>query len=62
MVEAVLGKDRDEERFIRILAWVSFTGARRFVQIVAARLAASVPTGKPCSPAIDQAAANTLAA
>lgn len=28
MVEDVLGKDRNEERFIRILAWASFTAAR----------------------------------
>ena len=37
MAEAVLAGDRDEARFIRILAWASFTGARRFVQLVAAR-------------------------
>ncbi|MGI9351772.1 MAG: carboxymuconolactone decarboxylase family protein [Rhizobiaceae bacterium] len=37
MAEAVLGEDQDEERFIRILAWASFTGARRFVQLVAER-------------------------
>ncbi len=37
MAEAVLGDDRDEESFIRILAWASFTGARRFIQIVAAK-------------------------
>ena len=35
MVEAVLGDDRDEARFIRILAWASLTGARRFVEWVA---------------------------
>ncbi len=37
MAEAVLGDERDEERFIRILAWASFPGARRFVQILAER-------------------------
>ena len=37
MAEAVLGESRDEERFVRILAWASFTGARRFIQIVADR-------------------------
>ena len=41
MAEAVLGNDRDEERFIRILAWASFTGARRFVQLVAERSVAA---------------------
>ncbi len=44
MVEAVLGYGRDEERFIRILAWASFTGARRFVQLVTER---SVPAEYP---------------
>ena len=28
MVEDVLGKDRNEERLIRILAWSSFTASR----------------------------------
>ena len=37
MAEAVLGDAGDERRFIRILAWASFVGARRFVQLVAAR-------------------------
>lgn len=37
LAEAVLGEDRDEERFIRILAWASFSGARRFIQLVAER-------------------------
>jgi len=46
MAQAVLGDDRDEERFIRILAWASFTGARRFVQIVVAKSAAGLATGK----------------
>lgn len=39
MVVDVLGEDRDEERFIRILAWSSFMAARRFAQIVAQRVA-----------------------
>jgi AhpD family alkylhydroperoxidase len=43
MAEAVLGDDGNEERFIRILAWASFTGARRFVQLVASR---SRPAGQ----------------
>ena len=46
MAEAVLGKDRDEERFIRILAWASFTGARRFVQLVIERSAAAEAQAK----------------
>jgi len=39
MAEAVLDYCDDEERFIRILAWASFTGARRFAQLVAERAA-----------------------
>ena len=38
MAEAVLDYCDDEERFIRILAWASFTGARRFAQLVAERV------------------------
>ena len=41
MAMDVLGDDRDEERFIRILAWCSFTGARRFAQLVAERVGAA---------------------
>lgn len=35
MVEAVLGTDRNEERFLRILAWSSFTAARYFANRIA---------------------------
>ena len=35
MVVDVLGEARDEARFIRILAWASFTAARRFARVVA---------------------------
>src|SRR5262245_35668777 len=35
LVEDVLSEDRCEERFIRILAWASFSGARRFAQRLA---------------------------
>lgn len=38
MVADVLGENRDEERFIRILAWCSFTAARRFAGIVSQRI------------------------
>lgn len=38
MVTDVLGGDGDEERFIRILAWSSFSAARRFAQIVAQKI------------------------
>jgi hypothetical protein len=38
MVTDVMGKHKDEERFIRILAWASFTAARRFAQIVSAKI------------------------
>src|SRR5215471_16779214 len=35
LVDDVLSADRCEERFIRILAWASFSGARRFAQRIA---------------------------
>jgi AhpD family alkylhydroperoxidase len=35
LVDDVLSEDRCEERFIRILAWASFSGARRFAQRIA---------------------------
>jgi hypothetical protein len=35
LVEDVCKEDRGEERFIRILAWASFSGARRFAQRIA---------------------------
>jgi hypothetical protein len=35
LVEDVLEEDRGEERFIRILAWASFSSARRFAQRIA---------------------------
>jgi len=35
LVEDVLNADRSEERFIRILAWASFSGARRFARRIA---------------------------
>jgi AhpD family alkylhydroperoxidase len=37
MVADVMGEDDDEERFIRIVAWSSFTAARHFARIVARR-------------------------
>jgi hypothetical protein len=40
MVYDVLGEDRNEERFIRILAWSSFASARRVAQIIAQKVAA----------------------
>jgi AhpD family alkylhydroperoxidase len=40
IVYDALGEDRNEERFIRVLAWSSFTAARRFTQIVAQKVAA----------------------
>jgi AhpD family alkylhydroperoxidase len=39
MVNDVIGEARDEERFVRILAWSSFVSARRFAQLVAQRVA-----------------------
>src|SRR5215831_11338347 len=35
LVEEILKEDRGEERFIRILAWASFSSARRFAQRLA---------------------------
>lgn len=35
LVYELMGKNWDEERFIRILAWASFSGARRFVRVIA---------------------------
>lgn len=42
LVEDVLSEDRCEERFIRILAWASFSGARRFAQRIAATTGCSL--------------------
>lgn len=39
LAEAVLGDERDEDRFVKILAWASFAGARRFANLVAERSA-----------------------
>ena len=39
LAEAVLGDERDENRFVKILAWASFAGARRFASLVAERSA-----------------------
>jgi len=41
LVEDVLREDRCEERFIRILAWTSFSGARRFAERIAEAAACS---------------------
>jgi len=46
MVLDVLGEGRDEERFIRILAWSSFAGARRFARIVADKVAQTTSTSR----------------
>jgi len=37
LADAVLGVERDEQQFIRVLAWASFNGARRFIQLVVER-------------------------
>ena len=39
--EEVLEIAGSEEEFVRILAWASFTGARRFAQILAAKIKAA---------------------
>jgi AhpD family alkylhydroperoxidase len=38
MAEAVLVENPDEEWFVRVLAWASFTGARRVAQIMARKV------------------------
>jgi hypothetical protein len=40
MVADVMDEERDEERFVRILAWSSFATARRFAQLVARKAGA----------------------
>ena len=37
LAETVLKYEPDEDRFIRILAWASFSGARRFARLIARR-------------------------
>jgi hypothetical protein len=39
MVDDVMGEERDEARFVRILAWSSFVTARRFAALIAQRIA-----------------------
>jgi AhpD family alkylhydroperoxidase len=46
MVSDVLGEDSNEERFIRIVAWSSFTAARYFARIVARKVASDNRAGK----------------
>ncbi len=48
MAEAVLHACRDEEQFICILAWASFAGARRFIQLVVERTE-DLPVFEPVS-------------
>jgi AhpD family alkylhydroperoxidase len=48
LAETVLEGAGEEPRFVRILAWASFTGARRFANILAARVA----NARPAAPAI----------
>jgi len=38
MAGAVLHDNPDEARFVRILAWASFIGARRFIEVLAAKI------------------------
>jgi len=41
MVQDVLGEAKDEQRFIRILAWSSFSAARRFSRILVQKINAA---------------------
>ncbi|MBY6069522.1 hypothetical protein KUW17_22490 [Leisingera aquaemixtae] len=43
MAEALLDFDPDEARFIRILAWASFSGSRRVTQLIAERAQQAMP-------------------
>jgi alkylhydroperoxidase family enzyme len=51
MVDDVMGEARDQARFIRILAWSSFTAARHFARIVAERSGANAPAVAKLQPA-----------
>ena len=51
MVDDVMGEARDQARFIRILAWSSFTAARHFARIVAERSDADAPAVAKLQPA-----------
>jgi AhpD family alkylhydroperoxidase len=42
LVEDVLSEDRSEERFVRVLAWASFSSARRFAERIAETAARSL--------------------
>jgi hypothetical protein len=55
LVEDVRKEDRSEERFIRILAWASFSGARRFAQRIA-EVAEGLPSGPNCTAQMRNAA------
>ena len=44
LAETVLESVGEEPRFVRVLAWASFTGARRFANILAARVTLPRPT------------------
>lgn len=62
LAEDVLGAERDEARFVRILAWSSFNGARRFIQLVAERHGRDAssnarPHGSSCLSALELSAA-----
>jgi|GEM_PF-1447092 len=45
MVEEVLDRDRDQESFIRILAWSSFSAARRLAQVLSEKASAGLLIG-----------------
>jgi AhpD family alkylhydroperoxidase len=62
MAEAVLGDDPDEERFIRILAWASFTAARHIAARIAAQSLPQIYAEHPARALIERATAAAVAA
>lgn len=62
MAEAVLGEEADEERFVRILAWASFTGARRFARRIAEQADVATYVGPAPRPTAGPRALESLSA
>lgn len=62
LAEAVLQYNPDEERFIRILAWASFTAARKFAARIAAQSSAKIVAEQPLLTDVEQQHALALSA
>jgi hypothetical protein len=50
LVEAVIGNERDERKLVRVLAWASFSAARRFAQCIAESASQPQGAGEQCKP------------